>query len=63
MERLTLAFDVGLYLVGAAMALLVVGYVLVAAYEGMLTVIRRVTFRRRMLRRMRQEIHCQGTDK
>lgn len=55
MERLTLAFDVCLYLAGAAMALLVVGYVLVAAYEGMLTVLRRVTFRRRMLRRMRVE--------
>lgn len=55
MERLALAFDVCLYLAGAAMALLVVGYVLVAAYEGLLTVLRRVTFRRRMLRRMRVE--------
>ena len=55
MERLTLAFDMGLYLVGAAMALLVAGYVVAVVYEGLLTAIRRVTFRRRMLRRMRVE--------
>ena len=55
METITTIFDLGLYLVGAAMALLVAGYVVAVVYEGLLTAIRRVTFRRRMLRRMRVE--------
>ena len=53
METITTIFDLGLYLVGVMMALVVALFVVVAGYEFLRTVVKNAILEKRMRRRMR----------
>ena len=55
METITTIFDLGLYLTGVMMALIVALFIVVAGYELAVTFIRKETFARRIRRRVRRE--------
>lgn len=51
MDRLTTIFDLGLYLTGVMMALIVALFICVAGYERIRTVAKNAMFEKRMRRR------------
>ena len=53
METITAVFDLGMYLTGVMMALVVALFVVVAGYELALTFVRKAAFERKMRRRMK----------
>lgn len=53
METITTIFDLGLYLTGVMMALIVALFIVVAGYELLRTVVKNAMFEKRMRRRMR----------
>ena len=53
METITAVFDLGKYLTGVMMALVVALFVVVAGYELALTFVRKAAFERKMRRRMK----------
>lgn len=53
METITTVFDVGLYLTGVLMALIVALFICVAGYERIRTVAKNAMFEKRMRRRMK----------
>ena len=53
MEILTTIFDLGLYLTGVMMALIVALFIVVAGYELVRTVVKNAMFEKRMRRRMK----------
>ena len=55
MDMITTIFDLGMYLTGVMMALVVALFIVVAGYELALTFIRKETFARRIRRRVRRE--------
>ena len=53
METITTIFDLGLYLTGVMMALIVALFIVVAGYERIRTVVKNAMFEKRMRRRMK----------
>ena len=53
MDMITTIFDLGLYLTGVLMALVVALFVAVAGYELVRTVVKNAMFEKRMRRRMK----------
>ena len=53
METITTIFDLGLYLTGVMMALVVALFICVAGYELIRTVVKNAMFEKRMRRRMK----------
>ena len=53
MEILTTIFDLGLYLTGVMMALVVALFIVVGGYELVRTVVKNAMFEKRMRRRMK----------
>ena len=53
METITTIFDLGMYLTGVMMALVVALFVAVAGYELVRTVVKNAMFEKRMRRRMK----------
>lgn len=53
METITTIFDLGLYLTGVMMALIVALFLVVAGYELALTIFKKAAFERKMRRRVR----------